>query len=349
MIKATEPAVLFIVVMLILHMGCGQGNDSSNIETSKHRPVRSMPKTDKTNRKATPVFDSLPQKAPYTLPQALAVTNAYAQQRIAVRVDSSGTRYGFWRIESDGKFSLTEWVVYGLFRDLLSTAASSNPSWSDLPKHQKPPKILNGQIIQHGEPIFDPTKPSDVGSLVAVFRSTLRIQDQKDIEGRFYLYKATADDLPVNAMFIPESKTEGDWAVVIGDCLLCSQVSRRSMTRTDLDGDGVTDTAFIAEGSNGCGEISCPLYWVVMLPTRLQSIGPIEDMMLFNTTSLSEMLDRCSKIKDFARARESLHWKMTAADLGLAISMSSPGCKMNWTFAKGADGRIRRQPDLPVQ
>ena len=95
MTDTVAPVVCFIMAIFIVQAGCGQENKITPIETSRLLSPQPMTKLDSEASETLPASDSLALAAPYTLPQALANTTAYAKQRLAVRVDASGTHYGF--------------------------------------------------------------------------------------------------------------------------------------------------------------------------------------------------------------------------------------------------------------
>jgi hypothetical protein len=136
-----------------------------------------------------------------------------------------------------------------------------------------------------------------------------------------------------HAIAVVRPPVEPAWLLILADTLLSPAGPWLVPQRLDLDGDGVLDIAFVAQGVD-CDSAPCPLFWVDLLLSRTHTIL---------RGSSSELLTT----GNFER-RTGLEWDKTAeltwqshAETGLYTVIAHAGKRtLTWTVRVGSSGVV---------
>jgi len=283
---------------------------------------------------------------PYDLLRALTAANSYVDERTAVRVDPSGQRYGNWRIAPDGSIDAAPWKTFDAFRQEISGEESGSVS------HAKSERRQRYRIRDLGEPVLrtwqqgepTPAGPCFADSLVASVDGVLDTPDRGAVAGRFLAYGMAGPDSMAEVMFVPADEKKECWAIVMSEASLSPAGPWLGTTRADLDGDGRSDLAFVAQGVDGCDRGPCPLFWLTLLSTDTAVAPPFREALLIDTATADAFLAPCSSKDEPFDALERLRWKIRIAPRSVTVSATYESCRGEWAFTLLEDGRFRRAP-----
>jgi hypothetical protein len=274
----------------------------------------------------------------FDLIRVLTAANSYVDVRSAVRVGSSGVEYGNWRIAPDGSIDASPWVNHEAFGQAVlgqeAAASASKKRAAQLPYRIR--DLQTPVLRTDGREAAPTAEPDFADSLIATVDGVLETPDRGAVSGRFFTYET------VEAMFVPTEEKQERWAIVISEGLLSPAGPWRAATRADMDGDGRSDLAFVAQGVDGCDRSRCPLFWLTLLLTDTRVAPPFEEALFFDTGNVAAFFAPCSSGTDDFDLSPRLRWRARIARQGLEVSAACGRCRGEWHFSQLDGGRFER-------
>jgi hypothetical protein len=92
------------------------------------------------------------------------------------------------------------------------------------------------------------------------------------------------------AVLRPETLGKRLWLLVLADTTLSPAGTWLALTTADLDGDGLQDIAFVAQGVDGCDRGPCPLFWIDILMSRTHTVMRGDSSILLRTDNFEQKM-----------------------------------------------------------
>jgi hypothetical protein len=282
---------------------------------------------------------------PYDLLRALTAANSYTAERNAVRVGPSGQTYGGWRIEPDGLIDAAPWMAFDAFERASSGEEAGSVSHAKAGRRQRYRiRDLEEPVLRTGQQAEPPAGPCFAESLIASVDGVLETPDRGAVKGRFLAYGAAGLDSAAEVMFVPTDEKRERWAIVISAGSLSPAGPWLGTSRADLDGDGRSDLAFVAQGVEGCDRGPCPLFWLTLLLTDTAVALPFTEALFIETATADAFLAPCASKEDAFDLIYKLRWKTRIAPRSVTVTATYEACRGEWVFTLLEDGRLVRAP-----
>jgi hypothetical protein len=92
------------------------------------------------------------------------------------------------------------------------------------------------------------------------------------------------------AVLRPAASGRPRWLLVLSETLISPAGPWLAPAVGDLDGDGVDDLAFVAQGVDGCDRGPCPLNWIEVLVSGTNTLWREEELTLLRTDDIERKL-----------------------------------------------------------
>jgi hypothetical protein len=138
-------------------------------------------------------------------------------------------------------------------------------------------------------------------------------------------YGFQSDDQSI-AVLRPETPTKRPWLLVLADTLLSPAGAWLALTTADLDGDGLEDIAFVAQGVDGCDRGPCPLFWIDMLMSRTHTVLRGDSSMLLRTDDFEQKMGL-----PWFEAVDKLAWQGRVDAGRYQVTLSAGKRKLSWS------------------
>jgi hypothetical protein len=180
---------------------------------------------------------------------------AVAPTFTATWVESGRTSYATLEIGMDGELRGTPFGPWETLFNSGEPTAHVGALVTELPcAGVAPPALPN---IDDDDRCHVLSMPSECAYLELVSRPKTRVTLQ--------WYGAQPNH---RAIAVLRPLVEPSWLLILADTLLSPAGPWLVPQAVDLDGDGVQDIAFVAQGVDGCDRGPCPLFWIDMLLSR---------------------------------------------------------------------------------
>jgi len=144
------------------------------------------------------------------------------------------------------------------------------------------------------------------------------------------------------AVLQPTAVTQSPWMLVLADIQLSPAGPWLEVRTNDLDGDGMRDIAFVAEGVDGCDRGPCPLFWIELLLSHTHTLVRSsteahqqgqDAFVLLNVEEFEKRLGL--NYMDFSPSK--LTWRSHVAKNRYEVSLHTGKRTLTWTAIIGAD------------
>ena len=259
--------------------------------------------------------------------------------KVAIRIQRSTPTYATWYIQPDGKVDATPWMTWNGFQ---STGTGSVPGRQ---RHLAYALRPDSNVLDMGsEAATDASTSGFTFPLIAAVSGILSTPDHGKVKGVYRLYSYVSSNKVELATFTPHNPKKYDWIILICENMLSPADSIQGISRGDLDGDGLTDLAFIAEGVDGCDRPSCPLAWVILLLTDRRVSSEQIDALLFATKDVESLFHRCNELdSDSWLALEQFNWRTEISSGELRVLYKSKHCALRWQYNVSSAGQFQKR------
>jgi hypothetical protein len=91
------------------------------------------------------------------------------------------------------------------------------------------------------------------------------------------------------AVVRPGAASRARWLLVLSEYLLSPAGPWLAVRVGDVDGDALSDVAFVAQGVDGCDRGPCPLFWIDLLMSQVHTLVSRERATLVSTDDLERL------------------------------------------------------------
>jgi len=143
------------------------------------------------------------------------------------------------------------------------------------------------------------------------------------------------------AVLRPEMQGKHSWLLVLADTMLSPAGPWLALTMADLDGDGLQDIAFVAQGVDGCDRGPCPLYWIDILMSRTHTVMRGDSAVLLTTGDFEQKTGL-----PWFEATGKLTWQGRVDAGHYSVTVSAGKRKLTWSVLLESNGLVVR-PGVP--
>ena len=259
-----------------------------------------------------------------------------------------GSRLSTWDVDAGGGILATPWMTYQQFLDRVNRETGSNPK----PRMRSPvsfaPSPPSGATPPRPQPMAATASNAVEEFLISQPIPGLLAWKKGRGEPVRLQWYGPCESCRSVGVFWPDRKKS--WPVVISDAMLSPGGPLRAVAKGDIDGDGLDDLAFVAEGVDGCDRAPCRLYWMVILMTATHTVAP--GGLLLVASDTAERFEKAVGAAFFSlsgkepRIDDAVTWRGRIEPHRYEVTAQGPSGSITWT-ASLDQGVLSVSPKLP--